>query len=217
MNKEERAAETLISMPTVKGEVVKRRIIASAVELFEDQGYQGTSIREVADATGVAKATLYHYFPTKSGLLFQIHDQFMDTLEAGMNEIEGQGLSPEDRLRAIIHDLWRVMTEHRGEVRVFFEEWRHLDPDHLEGLRERRDRYTAFVRGAVEEVARSVDRALDADRVDALTLGVFGMCNWAYQWFDPEGPLSGPQLADLYTDLAISGLHQREKGARDAT
>lgn len=203
----EHTEEPTLSMPTVKGAVARRRMIGAAVELFQDHGYEGTSVREVADASGVAKATIYHYFPTKSALLYEIHDEFMSTLEAGMREIEGRELDPAEHLRAIIHDLWRVMTVHRGEVRVFFEEWRHLDRDHLDGLRQRRDNYTSFVRRAVEDVASSSwPGGLDDRTADALTLAVFGMCNWAYQWFDPEGPLTGEELAELYADLAITGL-----------
>lgn len=208
---EAREEETVALTPvtrTLKGAAARRRMITAAVDLFQKHGYEGTSVREVADASGVAKATIYHHFPTKSALLYEIHDEFMSTLEAGMEDTEARQLDPPSHLRAIIHDLWRVMTVHRGEVRVFFEEWRHLDHEHLQGLRKRRDDYTAFVKRAVEDVAAaSWPGGLDDRTADALTLAVFGMCNWAYQWFDPDGPLTGEELAELYADLAISGLH----------
>ncbi len=50
------------------------------------------------------------------------------------------------------------------------------------------------------------------EHIDVVTLAVFGMCNWGYQWFDPKGTLSAGEIADDYADLFIAGLSARGGG-----
>jgi AcrR family transcriptional regulator len=194
---------------TAKGRAAQKRVIEEAVGLFRDQGYDATSIRQVAEAAGLAKGTVYHHYPTKAALLYEVHNTFMETLEEGMERIAGSDADAAERLRAIVHELWRVMVTHRPHVQIFFEEWRNLDEAHLEGLRERRDRYYAFVRDTVKEAWPSGRGAKANAHIDVVTLAVFGMCNWGYQWFDPKGPLSANEIADEYADLIIAGLSAR--------
>jgi TetR/AcrR family transcriptional regulator, cholesterol catabolism regulator len=198
--------------PTPKGLAAQKRVIDEALTLFQEQGYRATSIRQVAEAAGLAKATVYHHYPTKAAILYEIHNVFMETLEEGMERIEASGEGAQERLRAIIQELWRVMVSHRPHVQIFFEEWRHLDHDHLEALRGRRDRYYGFVR---ETVAETGAGGSSSAHTEVLTLAVFGMCNWGYQWFDPDGPLKASQIADDYADLVVAGFSARaDAGAR---
>lgn len=201
--------EPKTSGSTPKGRAAQRRVIDEAVSLFREQGYRATSIRQVAEAAGLAKATVYHHYPTKAALLYEVHNTFMETLEEGMQRIQSSDASPDERLRAIVHELWRVMVTHRPHVQIFFEEWRNLDEEHLAGLKERRDLYYRFVRDTVAEVWPHKRGAKADDHVDVVTLAIFGMCNWGYQWFDPDGPLSAAEIADDYADLITAALSAR--------
>lgn len=194
-------------MSTAKGQAAQRRVIDEALVLFQKRGYLATSIREIAEAAGLAKATVYHHYPTKAAILFEIHSIFMRTLEEGMTTIQSSDAGPQERMRAIIHELWRVMVTHRPHVQIFFEEWRHLDAEHIMDLKRRRDRYFGFVRDTVAEVWPEGDNDdTSRARVDVVTLGIFGMCNWGYQWFNPDGPLPAETIADEYADLMITAL-----------
>jgi hypothetical protein len=130
----------------------------------------------------------------------------MEALEEGMAQILASGRPAEERLRAIIHELWRVMVTHRSHVHVFFEEWRYLDDESLRALKPRRDAYFRFLRDTVAEVLEADGRSLGDEHVDVLTLGVFGMCNWGYQWFEERGPLAADVIADDYADLVVAGF-----------
>lgn len=206
MSSREQLLDESRTSATPKGRAAQDRVIAEALKLFVEQGYVATSIREIANAAGLAKSTVYHHYPTKAAILYEIHAIFMETLEDGMRTIQTSGKPPVDRLRMIIHELWRVMETHRQHVHVFFEDWRYLDEEHLEALRERRGGYYRFVRGTVAE-ALDVKRAkVEGDHVDVLTLAIFGMCNWGYQWFDADGPMRAGEIADDYGDLVIDAF-----------
>jgi TetR/AcrR family transcriptional regulator, cholesterol catabolism regulator len=197
---------------TAKGQAAQNRVIAEALKLFQKQGYVATSIREIADAAGLAKATVYHHYATKADILYEIHSIFIETLEEGMEQIEGSGEPAVERLRMIIHELWRVMITHRPHVQVFFEDWRYLDGAHLKALRKRRDGYYRFVRGTVAESLDAKGASVSKEHVDVLTLAIFGMCNWGYQWFDPKGTLKADEIAEDYADLVIDAFSMRGGG-----
>ena len=63
------AATSRPDMRRVRGDVRKRRILSTAVEVFGEQGYRGTSLREIARRVGMSDAGLLHHFGTKTGLL----------------------------------------------------------------------------------------------------------------------------------------------------
>src|ERR1700721_893041 len=76
-----------------KGPDRRRQIIAAASELFARNGFEGTSIRDIAAASGVLSGSLYYHFPSKEDLLFTLHQesltatrQEVETAIAGINE-----------------------------------------------------------------------------------------------------------------------------------
>src|ERR1700757_3173474 len=68
-----------------KGPDRRRRIIAAASELFARNGFEGTSIRDIAAASGVLSGSLYYHFPSKEDLLFTVHQE---SLTAMRREVE---------------------------------------------------------------------------------------------------------------------------------
>ena len=86
-------------------------ILAKAAHLFAHGGYPGTSMNQVAEATGLSKATLYHYFRDKYSLLLDITEGHVSRLEALVADVRAQRLPPEDRMRSLIA---RIMAEYAG-------------------------------------------------------------------------------------------------------
>jgi len=186
----------------VNAERRRREVVAQAAELFDRTGYHTTNVAALAEAAGLRKATLYHYFAGKDEILFLIHEEFIDLLVA--KESRRRSLPAPDALLEVMVDVLELMRTHRGHVRVFFEHHRELPPERRETIRRKRDAYQAAVesivrRGAGDGSFRDVDPRLT-------TLAVFGMCNWAYQWYRPDGPLSPREIAERFFDLLLNGL-----------
>ena len=172
--------------------------------LFDRAGYHEVNLRQIAEASGISKAPVYHYFERKDELLMRIHEEFIDLLLAA--EAGRDPLPPAEHLRALMADVLGLMATHRGHVRVFFEHVRELSEADQATIRERRDRYQALVEGVVARgMATGAFRAGDPRLV---TLAVFGMCNWAYQWYRPDGDRSTREIADSFYDLVINGLRR---------
>jgi hypothetical protein len=89
-------------------------------------------------------------------------------------------------------------------VRIYFQYYRDLPPDLQKMAKAKRDMYEAQVEGLIRRgIETGVFRTQNA-RV--ATFGLFGMCNWTYQWFRPDSPSSSEQVADQLSDIYLRGL-----------
>jgi AcrR family transcriptional regulator len=180
-----------------RGEVVRK-----AAELFDAAGYHNTGVADIAAAAGISKPTLYHYFASKDEILFWIHEEYMDELIARQEKRARISISPSACLLELMADMLE-MTETRPGVRVFHEHLRELREDQQQLVREKRERYQSMVEAVIDEGVSSGElRALDPRLT---TLGLFGMVNWAYQWFRPDGPLRSREIAYLFWDVFLHG------------
>lgn len=181
----------------------RESILAHAAELFAHRGYAGTTMNDIADACGLSKATLYHYYRDKHALLVSICEGHVLTLRALADEIAAQQLDAEPKLRALIHRIVAAYTGAQHAHRVLTDDVRFLDADD-------RERVLGTERALVAAVARTV-AAMRPDLADAalakpLTMLLFGMVNWMFTWFRAGGTLDHEALAPIVADLFVGGL-----------
>ena len=182
----------------------RAQVIALAAGLFDRDGYASTSMEQIAAAAGIAKPTLYHYFRSKDEILRGVHENFITTLLERQDERVRLGLAPADLLLGAMTDIFGLMETHRGYVRVFFENYRELPDEARREIRVKRDRYEGLVRDAVVQgIEAGAFRGVDPD---AATMAVFGICNWAYQWWRPGGGADPALMAQKMWDIVIRGL-----------
>jgi AcrR family transcriptional regulator len=67
----------------------RERILDTALDLFIEQGYEKTSLRELAERVGVTKAALYYYFPSKEQLLRTLVEPVFAAQERAMDLLKG--------------------------------------------------------------------------------------------------------------------------------
>lgn len=198
---------------TVGAEARREEIVVIAAQLFHDRGYHRTSMSDIADAANLAKPSLYHYIRGKDELLAEIHSMFMDPLLDKAKAREGQGLEPEAALREIIFDIVDLNRSLPGFVRVFHEYVRDLPEGVAAEIGRKRDHF--------EEEVASVVTAIIGDGLSnpvkrrVIVLSLFGICNWAYHWYRPNGPLDSRAIAGLMTDFALNGLRGFAAGSSD--
>ncbi len=84
----------------------------AAVELFGSKGFEQTSLREVADAVGITKASLYYHYPSKLDLLLAIIDPVVENIRAVIADIDGLAHDAEN-VRRVLGDYLRGMVRHR--------------------------------------------------------------------------------------------------------
>jgi TetR/AcrR family transcriptional regulator, cholesterol catabolism regulator len=182
----------------------KAEIVLTAAQLFDEAGYANTTMEDIARAVGIAKPTLYHYFPSKDEILYDIHGEFIDLLIDRHNQRLAVGLGPEQQLLEVIADILELMETHRGHVRVFFEHYRELPAAQQATIKVKRDSYekaveTIFREGCESGVFRDLDPRL-------ASLATFGMCNWGYQWYQAAGKYRPRELAYIFWGFLVNGI-----------
>ena len=178
-------------------------ILQHAAALFARGGYPGTSMNQVAEACGLSKATLYHYFRDKYALLVSIADGHVTRLQGIVGAALAEESSPQGQLRALIRRLVEEYANAQNAHRVLTEDVKFLDDaDRERMLAKEREVVAAFARVVV---------ALRPDLQSAslgkpLTMLLFGMVNWMFTWMKPQGELAYEDMAPVVTDLFLGGL-----------
>jgi AcrR family transcriptional regulator len=178
-------------------------LVTAAARQFAAHGYDGTTMADLARATGQATGALYHYVGSKEQLLRAICDQLMEPLlvrsralgcEGGV-DVAGGGGDPAERVRALVR-LWVAhVCIHRDHMLVFQQERHQIESgDRWRAVRASRKQFERLVAGILQEAGIDDGLAL---------LALLGMVNHTAQWYRPRGPLTPEQIADGYVDLLL--------------
>jgi AcrR family transcriptional regulator len=186
----------------------REMILARAAELFARGGYPGTSMNQVAEACGLSKATLYHYFRDKYELLVSIADGHVSRLQRIVSETLAQALPAEAQLRELITRLVEEYANAQHAHRVLTEDVKFLDDTDRERVL---DKEREVVRGFAQVVGTLRPDLEHAAMSKPLTMLLFGMVNWLFTWMKPGGRLDYDAIAPMVADLFLGGL-----GAVDA-
>ena len=181
----------------------REMILRHAAELFARRGDPATSMNEVAEACGLSKPTIYHYFRDKYNLLVHIADGHVSRLHALVEEVEGQHLEPEARLRELIHRFVEEYAEAHHAHRVLTEDVRFLQPEDSERILGKERAVVAVFARAVAQMRPDTEAA---GLAKALTMLLFGMINWMFTWLRPDGNLDYEAMAPIVADLFFGGV-----------
>lgn len=193
-------------MPTHSSDS-RREILRTAARLFQEKGYDAASMQDIASALDLSKAALYHHFSSKDEILFQIMSYGMDIFETQVLGAIKNIADPEERLKACIQLHVQVVLGGRDrEITVILHENHALPEDEKRQINARKKAYIVYLENLIGEVQRKRGGAMTVQpRVAAFAL--LGMINWMYQWYRPEGRISGPEIARQYTALLLHGLY----------
>ena len=180
----------------------RRAILDSSGALFARNGYDRTSMAQVAAACGVSKALLYHYYTSKDALLFDILRDHLQGLLDVTRAVE-TSLAPLARLRALIGALLEAYRDADDEHKIQINEMGKLPEPQRRQLVDMERELVATFAEAIAAVLPDVGR--DKSLLKPVTMSLFGMLNWHYMWFREQGSMSRDAYADLVTTLLVEG------------
>lgn len=179
----------------------RKLILEHAAELFAQRGYGGASITMIAEACGVSKALLYHYYSDKEALLFDIIDEHLSHLVEVVEAAIVEDAEPRDKLNAITVALLEAYRNADAQHQVQINNLKLLPADRQQQLKN-------LERDLVRHFSRAIAQAvpdLHEDLLKPVTMSLFGMLNWHYLWFREGRGLSRTAYAHLVTELIVSG------------
>ena len=196
--------------PKMPGKRRKAQILGAAPELFAEAGYEGTSLRAVAEKCGMTKAALYYHYDDKEALLKAVVEyRLTRMIEKLTDAVEGV---PQDdplaRIRALVGTCARHIDEERAgwvvSSRIFWSIEQASDKAAMIALR---DRFENLFR---TEIARAIQAGQLAD-VDAgmLTRMILSWLNYLPRWHRVDGPKSAEEVAMEFLGMTLHGVEAR--------
>jgi AcrR family transcriptional regulator len=183
----------------------RQEILRAAARLFQQQGYDATSMNDVAAALKLSKGGLYHHFQSKDEILYNIMSHAMDITEQRVINVVRRIEGVEERLRTLIRlHIEVVLSPEDREITVMLHENHPLAPALRRKINGRKKDYLHFVENLVGEVQRKRNSE-SAVTPRAAAFALVGMINWIYQWHKPDGELNGEAIVRQYTDIFFHG------------
>lgn len=179
-------------------------VLREAIELFNLQGYDATSMGDLAARLGFTKSALYHHVPSKEHLLQQALDEALDSLAEVVDAARSDSTSSAlERLRLAVRRSVDVLIEHLPAVTLLLRV-RGNSPAEVAALKRRRE-LDAQLAELVAQAAREGGIRTDIPP-DVISRLLFGMVNSLAEWVRPSGRTSPDTIADALTAIAFEGL-----------
>lgn len=180
-------------------------VLATSVEVFNERGFDGTSIEDLARRLRISKSAIYHHVESKDALLGLALDHALTGLEEVAETVRSLNGPAIDRLQRLLRDSVAVLVERLPYVTLLVRVRGNSDVERQALARRRRlDRLAAEL---VKEAVGDGDVRPDIDPAVTARL-LFGMVNSLTEWLKP-GRNSAAELADVVAAVAFDGLRAK--------
>jgi AcrR family transcriptional regulator len=183
----------------------REAIVRAALGLFAEHGYEGTSLRQLAERVGIEAGSLYNHISSKADLLADMIVYAIEEVLTGVQGIlESAPQDPAERLRAATAAHIAFHCTQREQVIVLDREFRALPPERAGGVADASARYEAVFAdildaGVSSGAFREHDTRLSTKAILRLGPGTA-------LWFQPGGPSSAQEIGEFYADMFVRGL-----------
>ncbi|MER5619986.1 TetR/AcrR family transcriptional regulator [Streptosporangium sp. NPDC002544] len=187
---------------------MKAEILAAAAELFQRDGYSKTKVATIARAVGITPPTLYWHFESKEDILFEfLHTslkEFLDRIEAAT-----AGLTdPVETLRAFAVAHTRAQLSQLEQAQTFLSMTysrtqlaSSLPKERYELIRDLHRRHLDNARDILRKGAEQ--GVFDVPDLNATAFAILNICEYSALWFQPGGPLTVEQVAEMNGEFAL--------------
>ncbi|MBO1074564.1 TetR/AcrR family transcriptional regulator (plasmid) [Roseomonas marmotae] len=181
------------------------QILTEAARLFGTAGYDGTSMRDIANACGISKSLLYHHFADKDEIFARIALGSTRELYEFVAARIPEDVPPSRRIREFMVATAEYFQRYRWAwIASTSSFW--SDPE-ARRQKERmmwRDRYEGLLRALLTDAIK----AGEVRQTDVSTAGrlILSSLNWMHRWYSPGKGLSAVQIVEMYFDIIFNGL-----------
>ncbi|MGD0143876.1 MAG: TetR/AcrR family transcriptional regulator [Rhizomicrobium sp.] len=184
------------------------RIVEKAAKLYAERGFLGASISDLAKACKTSKSLIYHYYPSKEDILFDVMHSHVAVLLETAKTIRAQTLPPTEKLRAITQEFMKHYVGAAARQKVLLNELWHLPKERRAVIVGIQHKLIDMVQAILAEVRPELG-GRSALRLPAAML-YFGMINWTHTWMDPSGPAKPSKIAELSANIFLDGILDAE-------
>lgn len=171
----------------------------AALSCFEQNGFHGTSIRQIASAAGLSVPGLYHHYPSKAALLEKLCEVSMSELHAALTNARDGATSTLDRFDRLVACLLEFHAEFGAVAFVTYSEIRSLQPGPREAHIDSRRRVEQYITDAV--TAGVAEGIFATNEPRHVARAITHVCLGVAQWYRPGGANTVAEIIDIYTGI----------------
>lgn len=183
-------------------------VLQTAVQLFIEKSFGRTSMNDVAERLHITKPALYHYFQNKEQILLECYRLGTALIGDALNEIAAHGGTGLNKVEAFIYSYANVMTVNFGRCVMRLDEG-DLSEEARSEVRRYKRKIDRRLRGFIQEGIDDGSIAPCDAKITAFAIA--GALNWICHWYEPEGALSGEEIASQFAQTLTRGLVRRKK------
>ncbi len=183
-------------------ELKKNRMLRAAARCFNEKGYSGTSLKDVANLLGLTDAALYYYVKNKEELVYLCYLRAGDVGREAMDRAAAEGEDGLDIVRRYLRYHLEVMTGERGPIAIM-SEIPSLEPEHREHILDISRRHSARFEAILERGI--ADGSIAPCDVRMTGNAIMGALNWVPKWYRGDADIAAKVVAE-FPDILSAGL-----------
>lgn len=182
---------------------LQERLRQAALDLFIDNGYQSTSLRDLAAHLGVHAGSLYNHIENKQSLLFELMEECLSDLNSVTRYALRRAGDNPAKLRAFIRAFIEFQASEKKKVLLLLRERSNLSLEQRQRLSALRNDYAGCLRALIKAV--TADRVHGDTRLRFLANGIIGMLESIPSWDDDQAAPT-QQVVEQLTDIIIGAV-----------
>jgi AcrR family transcriptional regulator len=179
------------------------KILEDATAVFHEKGYEGASIRDLSRVSGMSLAGLYYYFESKEKLLYLIQKHYFTTVMERLRKRLEDVTHAEERVRTFILNHLEYFLAYPQAMKVLSHEDDVLKNDFGAEIAALKREYYRCCTELTEDLKHQ-ERLSFNTRI--AVLGLFGMMNWLYTWYNARLDGDASALARQIGDIFLEGV-----------
>lgn len=182
----------------------KRDLITeAAAKLFARKGFDGASMSEIAAACNSSKSLIYHYYPSKEAILYDVMNSHIDLLVGVVDDLSSAPGDAEALFHALARELLRCYVGAADSQKVLLYELSNLPAQQQHEIVSKQRKILDF---AEQLLMKAAPGAGDHARLRSHVMLFFGMLNWTHNWYKPSGPVSRDEIAAMAAAATLKAL-----------
>lgn len=186
----------------------KEQVYNEALGLFRENGYRGTSVRDIAHALQIEAASLYNHISGKEEILQNTCFSMAQLFDDSIAEVNDLYFNAAERLGWAVKNHVNILCNNMDAAFVFIHEWRNLSEPFKSNFISRRKNYETQIHkiladGKNEGIFNEVDNKF-------AVLTVLSSINFVVEWYKPNGSMSPNQIAEKLTEFILTGLKKHQ-------
>lgn len=182
----------------------KKEVVNTAAKLIKINGFENTSMRDIASELKIEASSLYNHISRKDDILHHICFEMANEFIKAMQEVNDIYFNAEQKLHLAVKNHIHLLTQESSKAYVFVHEWKKLKGESLKEFIALRNEYE---KGFVEIVQNGEDEGLfnEGDKKFAV-LTILSSLNWVVEWYNPQGSMTTSEIAEKLTQFILTGL-----------